>query len=55
MGPVFTSNATVLDAGFLFKEFVTIDYIGMLEGDPAPAKGLASGTRIFLRFLPVCG
>lgn len=48
VGAVFTSNATVLDTGFLHKEFVTIDYIGMLEGDPAPAKGGASGTRLFL-------
>ena len=48
VGPVFTSNATVLDDGFLSKEFVTIDYVGMLEGDPAPAKGTASGTRLFL-------
>ena len=48
VGPVFTSNATVLENGFLSKEFVTIDYIGMLEGDPAPAKGNASGTRVFL-------
>lgn len=48
VGPVFTSNATVLESGHLSKEFVTIDYIGMLEGDPAPGKGGTSGTRIFL-------
>ena len=45
VGPVFTSNATVLPAGHLTKEFVTIDLIGRLEGDPKPA-GL--GTRIFM-------
>ena len=45
LGPVFTSNATVLSDGHLAKEFVTIDFIGRLDGDPAP-QGL--GTRIFL-------
>ena len=48
VGPVFSSNKTVLAGGHLAKEFVTIDYIGMLEGDPAPAKDGVSGTRIFL-------
>jgi len=42
LGPVFTSNATVLKDGFLSKEFVTIDFIGTLPGDTA------GGTRIFL-------
>eukprot|EP00937_MAST-01D_sp_MAST-1D-sp2_P007435 g7435.t1 len=47
-GPVFTSNKTVLDSGHLSREFVTIDLIGMLEGDPHPGSGSGSGTRIFL-------
>ena len=38
VGPVFTSNQTVLANGFLHKEFVTIDYIGFLPGDPAGGK-----------------
>eukprot|EP00658_Telonema_sp_P-2_P025722 TRINITY_DN20361_c0_g1_i1.p1 TRINITY_DN20361_c0_g1~~TRINITY_DN20361_c0_g1_i1.p1 ORF type:complete len:447 (-),score=91.10 TRINITY_DN20361_c0_g1_i1:287-1627(-) len=42
VGPVFTSNATVLKDGFLSKEFVTIDFIGSLEGDAF------GDTRIFL-------
>ena len=48
VGPVFTSNATVLgdgDAGHLTKEFVTIDFLGKMEGDPDTANG---GTKIFL-------
>ena len=48
VGPVFTSNATVLSGAHLVKEFVTIDLIGTMEGDPAPASGTASGTRLFL-------
>lgn len=43
LGPVFTSNATVLKGGHLTKEFVTIDYIGKLTGDPSPA----GDTRVF--------
>merc|ERR1712070_321071 len=43
VGPVLTSNATVLKTGHLSKEFVTIDYIGKLTGDPSPA----GDTRIF--------
>lgn len=45
VGPVLTTNATVLANGFLTKEFVTIDFIGRLPGDPKP-DGL--GTRLFL-------
>ena len=45
VGAVFTSNATVLPWGHLVKEFVTIDYIGRLQGDPSTA---ALGTRLFL-------
>ena len=45
VGPVFTSNATVLAEGSLAKEFVTIDYIGRLAGDPSTAP---LGTRVFL-------
>ncbi len=55
VGPVFTSNGTVLDPsggarGHLDKEFVTIDFIGHLDGDPAHTTALNSsmGTRIFL-------
>ena len=48
VGPVFTSADTVLQGGHLTKEFVTIDLIGTMKGDPAPASGKASGTRIFL-------
>lgn len=44
VGPVFTSNATVIPGAFLEKEFVTIDYIGSLKGDPK-ANG---ATRLFL-------
>lgn len=44
VGPVFTTNATVLADGFLSKEFVTIDFLGTLQGDPDPEQG----TRIFL-------
>eukprot|EP00746_Dinoflagellata_sp_MGD_P011342 gnl/MRDRNA2_/MRDRNA2_123742_c0_seq1.p1 gnl/MRDRNA2_/MRDRNA2_123742_c0~~gnl/MRDRNA2_/MRDRNA2_123742_c0_seq1.p1 ORF type:complete len:551 (+),score=93.20 gnl/MRDRNA2_/MRDRNA2_123742_c0_seq1:62-1714(+) len=43
VGPVFTSKATVLKAGHLTKEFVTIDYIGNLQGDPSPTRN----TRLF--------
>ena len=45
LGPVFTSNATALRGAHLTKEFVTIDFLGGLAGDPEPA-GL--GTRLFL-------
>ena len=45
VGPVFTTNATALKGGHLTHEFVTIDYIGHLPGDPKP-EGL--GTRLFL-------
>jgi hypothetical protein len=48
VGSVFETNATVLKDGFLSKEFVTIDYIGKLEGDPKPGAAGGSGTRIFL-------
>eukprot|EP00937_MAST-01D_sp_MAST-1D-sp2_P000381 g381.t1 len=48
VGPAFTSNTTVLPGAHLVREFVTIDFIGTLAGDPAPAKGGASGTRVFL-------
>merc|ERR1711998_424695 len=43
VGPVFASNATVLKGAHLQKEFVTIDYIGKLMGDPSPA----GDTRVF--------
>lgn len=43
LGPVLRSNATVLKIGNLTSEFVTIDYVGMLEGDPSPAHN----TRVF--------
>lgn len=43
VGPVFTTNATVLKTGYLSKEFVTIDFVGMLPGDPSPEKD----TRVF--------
>lgn len=51
VGPVFTSNGTVLSQnggarGHLTKEFVTIDFIGRLSGDPTPEGAI--GTRIFL-------
>lgn len=36
VGPVFTSDQTVLPQGHLVHEFVTIDYIGAMKGDPAP-------------------
>ena len=44
VGPVFTSNGTVLSPrggvrGHLTKEFVTIDFIGHLPGDPAHKSG----------------
>lgn len=45
VGPVFTSNATVLRTARLTKEFVTIDFIGRLDGDVSNA---SSGTRVFL-------
>ena len=45
VGPVFRSNATVLPGGHLTKEFVTIDYIGSLEGDTSSSP---LGTRLFL-------
>ena len=49
VNPAFTSAETVLKDGHLTKEFVTIDLIGTMEGDPAPASGNgASGTRLFL-------
>ena len=55
VGPVFTSNGTVLSPGggvrgHLTKEFVTIDFIGHLPGDPAyeSETNATSGTRIFL-------
>ena len=32
VGPVFTSNRTVLSDAFLHKEFVTIEYIGRVRG-----------------------
>jgi hypothetical protein len=35
VGPVFESNATVLPNGYLSKEFVTIDMIGQMPGDPS--------------------
>ena len=41
---MFTSPGTVLKAGHLTKEFVTIDFLGTLAGDPDPA----GGTKIFL-------
>ena len=49
VGPVFTSNETVLEIGFLHREFVTINLVGMLEGDPAPKQtgAAGSGTRLF--------
>ena len=46
VGPVFSSNRTVIPGAHLAKEFVTIDYLGGLPGDPAASSGL--GTRIFL-------
>jgi len=53
VGPVFTSASTVLKDGHLTKEFVTIDFIGGMDGDPHPAGstgagGSYSGTRLFL-------
>ena len=48
VGPVFETNATVLKDGFLSKEFVTIDYVGKLEGDPTPTAAGGTGTRLFL-------
>ena len=45
VGPVFTSAATVLPAAHLTQEFVTIDYVGRLHGDPSSTP---SGTRLFL-------
>jgi hypothetical protein len=47
VGPVFGTNATVLADGFLSKEFVTIDYIGTLDGDPYPYAAGGTGTRLF--------
>ena len=47
-GSVFETNATVLKDGFLSKEFVTIDYVGSLAGDPSPAAAGGTGTRLFL-------
>jgi len=44
VGPVWTDNSTVLKDGFLSHEFVTIDFIGGLHGDPDPQKG----TKVFL-------
>ena len=47
VGAVFTSNATVLgdgSRGHLTKEFVTIDFLGTMAGDPDPA----GGTKVFL-------
>lgn len=43
VGPVFTSSATVLQNGHLSAEFVTIDYVGKLPGDPSPE----ADTRLF--------
>jgi hypothetical protein len=43
IGPVFTSAETVLKTGHLTKEFVTIDFIGTMEGDPAADDAI--GTR----------
>ncbi|KAL1498447.1 hypothetical protein AB1Y20_013772 [Prymnesium parvum] len=34
VGPVFTSSRTVLPAGRLTREFVTIEWLGSLQGDP---------------------
>eukprot|EP00729_Bicosta_minor_P013435 gene13435-8674_t len=49
VGAVFTSNATVLGdtdgTGHLTKEFVTIDFLGTMKGDPDTSNG---GTKIFL-------
>ena len=46
VGAVFRSNETVLGGStHLTKEFVTIDYIGRLAGDPS---GAPLGTRLFL-------
>jgi hypothetical protein len=38
VGDVFTSNSTVLQDGFLSKEFVTIDFLGSFDNDPDPSK-----------------
>ena len=47
VGPVFTSAGTVLGNGtHLAKEFVTIDFLGSVAGDPKAGQGL--GTRFFL-------
>eukprot|EP00930_Biecheleria_cincta_P099284 TRINITY_DN90919_c0_g1_i1.p1 TRINITY_DN90919_c0_g1~~TRINITY_DN90919_c0_g1_i1.p1 ORF type:complete len:560 (-),score=74.14 TRINITY_DN90919_c0_g1_i1:215-1810(-) len=43
IGPVFTSAATPLKGTRLTKEFVTIDYVGKLSGDPSPN----DDTRVF--------
>jgi len=57
VGAVFTSNGTVLSQnggvrGHLTKEFVTIDFIGHMKGDPAHSntynEAASTGTRIFL-------
>ena len=48
VGDVFKTNTTVLSDGFLSKEFVTIDYLGSLPGDPYPEAAGGTGTRLFL-------
>ena len=45
VGPVFSSNRTVLSGAHLTKEFVTIDFLGRLQGDPSTSP---LGTRLFL-------
>lgn len=49
LGPVFTSNRTVLPSVTFASEFVTIDYIGRLPGDHSNRGGNGSslGTRLF--------
>ena len=63
VGPVFTSNKTVLKDGFLSKEFVTIDFIGTLEGDTQDTKiflnnvggnGTILSLESFLAFISPC-
>lgn len=45
VGPAFTDNSTVLSGGHLTKEFVTIDFLGKMAGDPKPE---GQGTRLLL-------